>query len=108
MAKIGVKRVDIAVAELRSVRQTEKTLVERQKIKLLEELLPKRGTFTWVDAEYKMIPITIKIFENLGDKPDVYYNEGFVFIDKNYLAKADFNTLYSEIISYMHKNAGSC
>ena len=107
MAKIGVKRVDIAVAELRSVRQTEKTLVERQKIKLLEELLPKRSTYTWVGAEYKMTPITIKVFENLGDKPNVYYNEGFVFIDKNYLAKADFNTLYSEIISYMHKNAGS-
>ena len=103
MAYIGVKQVETVVAELTAVTSSSRTAVEQQKIKLLEEILPVKKVFDYGD----LVPIRIELFENLGDESDIYYNDKVVYVDKKYLEKADFVTLYTEIQSYMNKSAGS-
>ena len=84
-----VKFLSSVMKELNKVVPVEGTIVEKQKLALITEALPQK--------------LPLKIFEASPDDNQVCITnengEQFIAIDRRYLEKTDFNTLYTQILS---------
>lgn len=89
LANLGFKTVSDVMKQLNKVVPVEGTIVEKQKLALITEALPQK--------------LPLKIFEASPDDNQVCITsengEQFIAIDRRYLEKTDFNTLYTQILS---------
>ena len=89
LANLGFKTVSDVMKELNKVVPVEGTIVEKQKLALITEALPQK--------------LPLKVFEASPDDNQVCITsengEQFIAIDRRYLEKTDFNTLYTQILS---------
>ena len=89
LLELGFKPVSKVFKELHKIVPVESTIVEKQKLALITEALPQK--------------LPLKIFEASPDDNQVCIinknGEQSIAIDRRYLEKTDFNTLYTQILS---------
>ncbi|MCQ2957830.1 MAG: hypothetical protein MJ180_02885, partial [Candidatus Gastranaerophilales bacterium] len=90
LSYIGFKTASDIIAERNKTKEIKMTDIEKQKLALLQELLPK--------AKLKLVD-KIKNESFHYDRVKKITSEGCVAIERSFFESADFNTLYSELLT---------